>query len=163
MIEYKGEKGCQTGVCAAECVDWEDNGKRQNECRGNEKGRWNEWDRQCRRGKKKKKEKTDGALGGYLTLIRRRQTGWPLEDLGPKSPNPEWQRQKRQDVAHWYWPLHADCFCLSQFLFPGFIELCDDFFWFLNTKRKNMREADAVWCNLKTSSRTAVTEFVGSY
>lgn len=77
MIEYKGEKGCQTGVCAAECVDWEDNGKRQNECRGNEKGRWNEWDRQCRRGKKKKDRwsfrglsHTDKTQTNWVTTLR---------------------------------------------------------------------------------------------
>lgn len=34
---------------------------------------------------------------------------------------------------HFYWPLHANGLGLSQFLFPGFIELGDDLFGFLST------------------------------
>lgn len=36
----KGEKGCERGVCAAECEDREGKGNGQNECRENETHRW---------------------------------------------------------------------------------------------------------------------------
>lgn len=46
----KGEKRVsERGVCAAECDNREDKGKRQNECRGNTTGRWRKWDRGVKR------------------------------------------------------------------------------------------------------------------
>lgn len=140
QVSAKGKKRCQMGVSVQPSVTyWEDNGKRQNECRGNEKGRWNKWDKTAQEGLKKKGKKTDGASGilvggegrGYYTLRKetrrlkegRRKTGrpnlWTVSDRDTK---------RKDTVGWWYPPLHTDCLRLSQFLFPSFIELSDDFF-----------------------------------
>lgn len=139
----KGEKLCERGICAAECDDGEGKGNRQNECRGNETDRWRKWDRQHGG-----EERQRWSYGG-LSQTDRTQINWQRGgDTHRRHISPfKRQRWKRADTVCQYWPLHSDCFSLSQFFFPGFIELSNDLFWFLNTR-------DKVWGKHKLSKKS---------
>lgn len=142
----KEGKGCERGVCAAECDDREGKGNGQNECRENETDRWRKWDRQ-HRGVTRRRRSYGGLSNADRTQMNWRRCGTHI------SPLREIEMEKNRYCLQ-YWPLHADCLRLSQFLFPGFIELGNDLFWFLNTRGKVWRKHNQ--CNVIITISSAV-------
>lgn len=96
----RGKKRCQMGVQPS-VTHSEDNGKRQNECRGNEKGRWNKWDKTAQDGLKKKGKRQTGLegvrfRGGYRTHRPEtyRQEGRRKREA--KSLGRDWHRHRKE-------------------------------------------------------------------
>lgn len=77
-------------------------------------------------------EETDWAVVKWSNRWGWLKEGWrEIYDLHPKTL--AGGDEKETAWLHLYWPLHANGLGLSQFLFPGFIELSDDLFGFLST------------------------------